>query len=222
MSCDACHESLHEVSLPTAIGLTKRKALRFHIKGKDYHELSDGYKQSNIRSYLKDQSLFLDFDLHKNRLKHGKRLKTFLISPVNLTAFFNIPWFVFNIINSNLFHMQYTEYCPRCNSKCIKGHHTEEECDYNIEYFHVLDDILNGSMANHRHIYEQYSEERQKRGVKSAYHDLSHRQIRLETFWDITSILLSIIFWLYIIVYISYPYIQVLINRVQTLKLILR
>ena len=215
--CPKCGTPLTEVSLLEALKLTDSRFLRDSIKGKNAAHLSDGYKQYHIRSYLGNRSLFLDYDIQKHRMQHGPRLKQFLISPVNMTAVFNIPWLFFNIITSNLFHIEYTQYCPRCNTKYQKGCHTPEECDYNIEYFNILEDILNGNIAPHRPIYEKYFEEKTAKGQRSAYHDLFLRNAKAEAFWDITSITLSILFWLFIAVYISWPFAKVAAYQLQHL-----
>ena len=68
MSCQHCRGALEEVSLSVALQLTQKESFRQHIGGKETQELPDGYKQYHIRSYLKNRSLFLDYDLHKNRL----------------------------------------------------------------------------------------------------------------------------------------------------------
>jgi len=215
--CPKCGTPLTEVTLLEALKHTDSRFLKDYIKGKEAAHLSDGHKQYHIRSYLSNRSLFLDYDIQKNRMKHGPRLKQFLICPVNMTAVFNIPWLFFNIISSNLFHMQYTQYCPRCNTKYQKGRHTPEECDYNIEYFNILEDILNGNIVLHQPIYKKYSEERKAIGQRSAYNDLFYRHARMEAFWDITSITLSVLFWLFIFVYISWPFAKVTVYQLQHL-----
>lgn len=215
--CPCCGTPLQEVSLLEALKHTDSRFLKNYIKGKGTKEFSDDHKQYHIRSYLGNRSLFLDYDIQKNRMKHGPRLKRFLISPVNMTAFLNMPWFFFNVAASNVFHMEYTKYCPRCNTKYIPGKHTDEECDYNIEYFNLLEDILNGTIAIHRPIYKQYATEKKEKGWKTAYDDLFNRQIRVEAFWDLTSITLSVLFWLFIAVYVSYPFAKIMIYELQHL-----
>ena len=216
MSCRKCGEKLREVSLQEALKITQQAAFKTRISGKK--ELPDAYKQYHIRSYLGNRSLFLDYDLHKNRLKHGRGLKRFFIAPVNITSVLNLPWLLFNVITTNLFHMQYTEYCSRCQCKTIKGCHTPEECDYNIEYFIILDDILNGRIVDHKHIYEQYAREKRAHGIHSAYDDLFLRKVRWEAFWDILSIGLSVMFWLYIAVNVSFPMFKVLAQKLQQIE----
>lgn len=218
MTCRRCKDDLMEISLMNAIKLTQQKSLKDRIGGKTKQELPDAYKQYHIRSYLGNRSLFLDFDLHKNRLKHGRRLKRFFIAPINMTAVFNIPWFFFNIIATNLFHMEYVDYCSYCNSKCNKKTHTQEECNYNIEYYNILNDIISGTMVDRKEIYKQYSAERQKKGLKSAYYDLFCRQVRTEIFWDLMSVGLSVAFWLFIIVYISFPMFKVLVQKLHQIE----
>ena len=217
MSCPTCQKDLKEVSLSEVLALTEEKAFHGHISGIAESDLSDSNVQYHLRSYLRNRSLFLDFDLYKNRLKHGQRLKRFFIAPVNVTVIINLPWFLFNVVSSNLFHTQYTEYCARCDSKYIKGRHTLEECDYNIEFFHILDDILNGKILDRKMIYKENAKERVAKGLRSAYVDLFCRSIPWESFWDLISIGLSIAFWLYVAVYISWPMFQVLLQQLAHL-----
>ena len=217
MSCQTCHKELIETSLKDALELTRQKAFQSRIAGGESHELPDAYKQYHIRSYLKDRSLFLDYDIYKNRLKHGRAPKRFFIAPVNLTCLFNLPWFFFNVFSSNLFHMEYTAFCERCNSKYNPKHHSPEECDYNIEYFHVLDDILSGDIVSRHAFYRHFAEEKMKAGHKSAYHDLFHRPVRTEIFLDLLSIGFSIGLWLYLAVNVSWPMFQVLLQQVSQL-----
>ncbi len=216
MICQQCQGPLNEVSLRDALSVTQEKSLQDQIGGQHQRELPDAYKQYHIRSFLKDRSLFLDFDLYKNRLKHGRRLKRFFIAPMRASALLNIPWAVFNVISSNLFHLEYTEYCPRCETKYIPNRHTEEECDYNIEYFGILDDILNGQIVYRRAIYEEYSRIRQGKGLRSAYRDLFCRRITWEFLWDLLSVGSSVVFWLYLIVFVALPWAQAYIREIQT------
>jgi len=218
MACQTCGGELKEVSLRQALELTQTKALENSIKGKSQRELADAYKQYHIRSYLKDRSCFLDFDIYKNRLKHGRRLKRFFIAPVRLSALINIPWFLFNVISSNKFHLEYTEYCPRCECKYIPGRHTKEECEYNVEYFNILNDILNGQIIQRKIIYEEYSRWRIRKGLKSAYRDLFRQRIPWEIFWDFLSVGCSVVFWIYIIVFIFLPWAQAFMIEAQEIQ----
>jgi len=214
MTCDACGIELKEVSLPQALDASNIKLLKKTISGKN---LTDEHIQYHIRSYLGNRSLFLDYDIQLNRMKHGPRLKRFLICDINMTAVFNIPWFIFNIISSNLFHAKYTKYCPRCNTKYIPDRHTMEECEYNIEYFNILEDILNGNILVHKPIYQQYAKEKKQKGWCSAYQNLFCRTAKIEAFFDMFSITLSVLFWLFITVYISWPFAKVTAEKLQNL-----
>jgi len=215
MTCQSCDGSLNEVDLTHALQLTKKESFRKRITGYDENRLHDSYKQYHIRSYLKNRSLFLDFDLFKNRLKHGKRLKRFFIAPVHLTSVLNLPWFIFNIINTNLFHLNFTEFCPKCNCKCIPGQHDQGTCDYNLEYFNILNDILSGRILENKEIYMHYAAEKRMKGLRSAYNDLFRRNIYWEIFWDLLSIGFSIMLWIFVAVNVSFPMFMVLVQRLQ-------
>lgn len=213
--CPKCHSPLHEVSLLEALQHTDSRFLSDSIKGKTTRELSDAHTQYHIRSYIGNRSLFLDYDIQKNRMKHGPRLKRFFICQMDMTAVFNIPWFFFNIITSNIFHTQYTEYCPKCNTKHVPKKHSDEECEYNIEYFRILEDILNGDIVVHKPIYQYFSKQKRAKKWRCAYDDLFERKIRVEAWWDMISITLSVLFWLFIAVYISWPFAKVTAIKLQ-------
>lgn len=205
MACTHCQVHLIEVSLPEAIKRSHVRSFQKAITGSESKELPDEHIQYHIRSFLGNRTLFLDFDIQKQRIKHGRKLKRFLIAPFNMTCVFNIPWFIFNVLSSNFFHMTHLNYCGRCNCKHIPNHHSENECDYNIEYFHILEDILSGHIVQRRSFYQTYALEQAYKKKRSAYTDLFCRKVRWEAFWDITSITLSILFWVFIVVFVAYP-----------------
>ncbi len=215
MACQNCKAVLPEVTLSEALEFTRQLSFSARISGKDKGDLSDPSTQHHIRSYLKNHSLFLDYDLHKNQLRHGRESTRFFIAPLNLTCLFNLPWFFFNVVNTNLFHMQFTGYCPKCNSKINPQHHSAKECDYLKEYFHILDDILNGRIVSQKPVYEHYAQECRRKNVKSAYDDLFCRPVRWEIFFDLMSIGLSLAFWIYLAVNISWPMFNVLLQQLH-------
>ncbi len=215
MTCQNCKRELPEVSLREALEFTRQQSFSSRISGKDKNDLSDPSTQHHIRSYLKDHSLFLDYDLHKNYLRRGRDSIRFFVAPVNLTCLFNIPWFFFNVLSTNFFHMKYTGYCPKCNNKIIPGKHTPLECSYLTEYSHILEDILSGRIVNQKIVYEHYAEECHQKKIPSAYDDLFCRHVRWEIFFDLTSIGLSLAFWIYIAVNISWPMFNVLIQQLN-------
>jgi|GEM_PF-531139 len=218
--CQHCDKRLLEISLTDAMEFSSRQSFEERIGGAEDHKLPDAYKQYHVRSYLQNRSLFLDFDLHKNRLKKSRRLKSFFITPLGLGSLFNLPWLLFNILSTNIFHLTYTEYCPRCDCKFVKGQHSQNDCDYNIQYFRILNDILSGRITTTKIIYEQYALENDKTHLKSAYHDLFDRKIRTETFWDFISIWLTVLFWVYIIVHISYPLAMTGLQKIQQYEMV--
>ena len=215
LTCNDCGQRLREISLTEALELSSRESFRARIAGKKNQELPDAYKQYHVRSYLKDRSLFLDHDLNKNRLKKGRRIKRFFISPISVYSLFNIPWLFFNVISTNIFHLTHTEYCPRCDTKFVKGQHTPCDCQYMIEYFRILDDILSGRITFTKIVYEQASLEERRRGLRSAYHDLFERNVRGEGLWDMISVTMSVLFWLYLMVAIAYPWVMIFVQNLN-------
>lgn len=214
MSCRNCKAELPEVTLGEALEFTRQQSFSSRISG-EKGDLSDPSTQHHIRSYLKNHSLFLDYDLHKNHLRSGRESARFFIAPINVTCLLNLPWFFFNILSTNFFHMQYTGYCPKCNNKIIPGKHTDLECAYLTEYSHILNDILNGRIINQKTVYEHYAQECRGKRIPSAYDDLFCRHVRWEGFFDLTSIGLSLAFWIYLGVNISWPMFNVLLQQLN-------
>jgi len=215
MACSRCQVHLIEISLPEAIKRSNVRSFQKAIIGGDTKELSDEHIQYHIRSFLGNRTLFLDFDIQKNRIKHGRKLKRFLIAPFNMTCVFNIPWLLFNIMSSNLFHLTHLGYCSRCNCKHIPGRHSQDQCDYNIEYFNILEDILNGQIVQRRSFYQTYALEQAYKKKPSAYTDLFCRKVRWEAFWDIVSITLSVLLWVFIVVFVAYPMAMMLTQKLM-------
>ncbi|MEW5895678.1 MAG: hypothetical protein AB1650_08005 [Candidatus Omnitrophota bacterium] len=206
MACSRCNGQLEEISFVQALQLTRKRSLEKQISSQATRP--DAYKEYLIRRYLGDDSLFLLYDIARNRLKHGRDPKRFFIQPINFTAFFNIPWFLFNVLSTNSFHMSHTGFCERCSCKFIPGRHSREECDYNTEYFSIIDDVMTGNIVNTRFIYKQYGSENKKQGKRSAYYDLFERRVKVEAFFDLLSIGLSLMFWVFIVIYITFPFIK--------------
>jgi hypothetical protein len=215
MACPECQGDIKEIALREALRFTEERALQQYMVGTDPDRLNFEHLQYHIRCYLANRSLFLDFDIYKNRLKRGRKSRCFFISPVNITTIINLPWFAFNLISSNLFHLENTAYCPRCDAKHIPGRHTRDECEYNIEYFSLLDDIASGRILKRRIIYQEFARNKKLCGERCAYHDLFCRSLRWEAFWDLLSIGSTVLFWLYVAVNISLPMAQIFIQKLQ-------
>ncbi len=212
--CSRCQEQLQEVTLSQALEHTRNKFLnRFSRQAKVKNLNSHAHYV--ISSYFGNHSLFLFFDLNKNHMKYGPYFERFFIQPLNMTFVFNLPWFFFNVLYSNYFHIHYKDFCHRCYCKHPKGYHTTQECDYNIEYFYILRDVLNGSIVRTKKVYERLLVDDLKSGKKNPYADLYKRPIKLEVFFDLISISFSIFLWLYFTAYISFPMVKVLAQILQ-------
>lgn len=213
MTCRDCRSVLPEVTLSEALEFTRRQSFSKRIDAQKKNDLADPEIRYYIRRYLKNCSLFLDYDLHKNELRRGKTPKRFFISPLNFTCLINFPWLFFNVLSTNMFHMQYTGYCETCNCKIIPGRHDRNECDYLIDYFSIIDDIINGKIIDRKEIYESLSKDSRAKNLPNAYDDLFRRSARWEAFFDFLSVGLTVAFWLYIAVNISWPMLQVLLQK---------
>lgn len=215
ISCQSCKGTIEEISFSDALSVTRERSFHTRMTGQNDHRLSDGATQFYIRSYLKDLSLFLDFDIHKHRLMHGKAAKRFFIAPINFSCLINFPWLLYNVIASNIFQARYLGFCERCNCKIRPQSHTSDECDYNIVYFQILDDILSGEIVSRKDLYESYCEEQYRKFKRSAFNDLFKHHAGAEIFMDVFSVGLTIAFWIYLGVNVSWPMMQVLLQQLH-------
>lgn len=212
MRCHQCKKSLVEITLQDALNHTRKRFLK-QFSGSTSFKIFDPHTQYVLRSYLKNHSLFLFFDLNLNQMKYGREIKRFFIQPVNMLAVFNIPWFIFNLFYSNYFHFTFKSFCPQCNCKHGRRH-TKEQCDYNIAYFHILRDILNGDIIQTKKIYEKCLDSKNSEiGTRKAYLDLSRRNKKTEIFFDLLSVTFSVFLWIFVVVFISFPMFKVLLQK---------
>ncbi len=216
MQCQGCGETLKEITLGEALEHTRKRFLKHFSEDKSVH-IFDPHTQYVVSSYFNNHSLFLYFDLSKNQLKYGRHFERFFIQPINLTAFINIPWFFYNLLYTNYFHFFYNRYCPVCNCKHLEGHHSQEECEYNKIYFQILCDVLNGDIVNTKKVYEEYYQENKNLQIPNAFANLSKRHKRAEFALDLLSISLSILAWMYVMVYVGFPMGKSLMLKLQFL-----
>ena len=213
MTCCHCKETLVEIGLKDALEHTRKKLLKRFSHSKDIR-VFDPHTQYVVGSYFKDHSLFLYFDLNRNQMKYGQKVDRFFIQPVNALAFFNLPWLIFNFLYSNYFHLSYKRFCSQCHCKHQLGQHSRKQCDYNIAYFHILRDVLNGDIVHTKKIYQKCLESSDGEvGVKRAYLDLSYRHRRVEVFFDSLSVGFSVFLWMFLTVYVSFPMFKVLLQK---------
>lgn len=216
MSCHHCGKKLKEISLREALEHTRKRFLQHFSEDKSI-KIFDPHTQYVVSSYFNNHSLFLYFDLSKNQLKYGRQFDRFFIQPLNLTALINLPWLVFNVLYSNYFHIFYRARCPICNCKHLPWHHTKEECEYNVVYFQILCDVLNGDIVYTKKVYETYSREQQDQHALNAFANLNKRNKGVEFALDLLSISFSVMIWIYAIVYIGFPMAKTLMFKLQFL-----
>ncbi len=212
--CDHCHHKLEEVSLVLAFEHTRDKFLRCFSQKASIKNFN-AHAQYVIGSYFGNHSFFSFFDLNKKHMRYGPTFERFFIQPINMTCVFNLPWFFFNVLYSNYFHFYYQGFCQRCYCKHPLKHHTREQCDYNIGYFHILRDVLNGNIVHTKKIYEKYLKEDNLLKHSQPYADLYRPLSKSDVALDILSVGLSVFFWLYLAVYISFPMVKVLAHILQ-------
>ncbi|MDD3375115.1 MAG: hypothetical protein PHY73_05270 [Candidatus Omnitrophica bacterium] len=215
MVCERCKKTLVEIDFKQALEHTRKKFLKRFSGSKDVR-IFDPHTQYIVGSYFKNHSLFLYFDLNRNQMKYGLEVKRFFIQPVNAIAFFNLPWVIFNFLYSNYFHFLYKGFCNQCHCKHRLGQHSKDECDYNIAYFHILRDVLNGDIVHTKRIYQQCAESADgEAGTRRAYLDLSRRHKKTEVFFDLLSIGFSVFLWIFLAVYVSFPMFKVLLQKIH-------
>ncbi len=218
LTCPQCHLELKGISLRKALERRRRRSFRQFGGSQDF-KILDLNAQYIIESYFKDHSLFLHFELNKNQMRYSEKFERFFIQPINLVAVFNIPWFIFNIIYSSYFYLSYRNFCQKCHCKYLSAVHSQEECDYNIAYFNILCDVLNGDITDTKKVYEQCSQgEGGERESRLAYQKLNYRHKKAEIFFDLFSILLSVMFWIYICLCVSLPMVKVLLQKLYFYK----
>ena len=144
-------------------------------------------------------------------IKYGKKAQRFFIQPIDIGYVVKIPLFIVNFIYSFFFHILYFQYCPKCNARYFifyhfqTAQHSRDACEYCQEYNQIADEIfLKKERVDLRNLRKE-SEERIRQGKRSAFFDLTHRNIAFEKFLDIASVLASIAFYVYVVVYLSIP-----------------
>jgi hypothetical protein len=214
LTCDQCHHKLEEVSLSLALEHTRDKFLR-HFSERGSLKNFNAHAQYVISSYFGNHSFFSFFDLNKKHMRYGPKCERFFIQPINMTCVFNLPWFFFNVIYSNYFHFYYKGFCKRCYCKHLLKRHTKDDCDYFISYFHILRDVLNGNIVHTKKIYEKNLNDDGRLKGSHPYADLYRAPCKSEIFLDVLSVGLSVFFWLYLAVFVSFPMVKVLAQILQ-------
>ncbi|MDD3375020.1 MAG: hypothetical protein PHY73_04785 [Candidatus Omnitrophica bacterium] len=146
-----------------------------------------------------------------NDIKRSKKATRFLVQPIDIGYVVKIPWLVVDIVYSLFFHILHSRYCPLCNTRYFifyhfqEAQHPKDACEYCQEYNRISDEIFLKKERVDLRVLRKESEEKVRRGKKSAFFDLTHRNIKLERFLDILSILISIALYGYVVIRVSMP-----------------
>ncbi len=210
--CIHCGSALEDVSMEQALEHTRKRFIRRYIQGKNTRHV-DRHMQYIFASYFSDTSIAMLYTINKNLLKLGREYERFLVRPFHISDVFNIPWLIYNVVDSNIFHMRYQFYCPRCDCKHVKGRHSEEECQYNQMFLNILKDALSGEIVQTKKIYQAKADEDRYQHRKNAYIDLSASPKILHLVVDFSSVSVSVLAWLALAVYLLLPVIIFLLKK---------
>lgn len=160
-----------------------------------------------IGSYFKSRTFYFSYMIHRNEMKMGQEYKRFFVHPFTAFFFVMIPWAVINVVDSVLFHLRYRRYCPTCKWKYTgrSAEHDPRECAYNREYTLVINAILTGFIGRLELTFQGQAAAEEKRGQRSAYHELCTHKNEHERALDIASICVSCGLTAYFIIAVFIP-----------------
>ena len=160
---------------------------------------------------LRRRTFLSSFAFSCNDIKRSKKATRFFVQPIDVGYVVKIPWLIINIVYSFFFHMLHSRYCPRCNTRYFVFYHFQQDqhpkdaCEYCQEYNLISDEIFSKKERVDLRALRKESDERIRRGKRSALYDLTHRKVALERFLDVLSIFVSIFLYGYIVVRVSMP-----------------
>ncbi|HOW35716.1 MAG TPA: hypothetical protein PL155_04820 [Candidatus Omnitrophota bacterium] len=201
--CLYCDSQLESASMEEVMQLGSETTNRGKMS-RIQESISHQRSQYLVSSFFRARSFSFVYAFSRNQLKMGKQFKRFLVQPLDLTFFIKIPWVLIDLIDSILFHVVYTGFCPQCGWKHKKmtaqGDHTSDDCVYNKEYSAVVNEIFSGEIVRNEEEFERRAGEIIKQGKRSAYHDLCSRKRDFESFIDVITILISMGLLIYLVV----------------------
>ena len=168
-----------------------------------------GRMQFMIGSYFRVRTLKFMYSFSRNELKVNKDFKRFLVQPLSMMSFLTIPWVIWNVLDSVMIRFFYNTHCDRCNwkfKKYVSGQkHDREECDYNLEYSSLIEDILNGRILQTAPRFKRQAYRKVTSGKRSAYHDLFHSKKKSDELMDVLCIWFSLLLLLIVGVISFFP-----------------
>ncbi len=160
-------------------------------------------------SYFKRRSFSFSYGVSRQDFKQGRGYKRWFVQPLNYSAFMKVPWVAVDILDSLLFRVLYTGYCPLCGCKYIPvagTGHSRRQCEFNKEYAQIMDNIRSGKIVVNEDQFAQDAETKEGQGLRSAYKMLCSRRSGLRTFMDILSIMISMTLFLYLFTLAVMPF----------------
>jgi hypothetical protein len=147
--------------------------------------------------------------LCRNDLKRGKGYSRLFIRPMDMALVLSLPWLIFNVLDSIIFFLNHTGFCEKCQCKYRPQHmivgHEKNDCEYNCEYQAVVLDIMNGRIMMTEEEHHKKAIEKIDAGHRSAYYDLCSHKSGFWSFWDVTTIWLTICLYIYLFVRLTLP-----------------
>ncbi|MDP8264978.1 MAG: hypothetical protein P9M12_05830 [Candidatus Aceula lacicola] len=161
---------------------------------------------------FQERTFLSSFAFSYNNMKRNKEAQRFLIQPIDIGYIVKVPLIIVNFIYSFFFHILHSQYCPRCNTRYFafyggqKMQHPKDACEYCQEYNQIADEIFSKKQCVNLRKLREISEEKIRQGKHSAFFDLTHRNVAVERFLDIASIVTSIAVYVYIVARLSMPF----------------
>ena len=190
----------------------KRKDLLRQIV-RDRRIQGHGRMQYIVGSYFRTRTFQFMYGFSRNEFRQGEGFSRLFVQPIQaFHIFFVLPWVFIDLIDSVIFRLIYTKYCPLCGWKYYKtdsrGGHDAKECDYCREYSLIIDDILSGRITQSERIFKKRAMERVAEGSRSPYDDLCCQRKLVFSIMDVICIWFSMTLLLSILVLGLWPIVK--------------
>jgi hypothetical protein len=211
--CKYCDSRLfNEAELDGLFNQKEEEYFKEKVFNLDLEKMTAYMKEFIVANYFHRRSFFFSYQFCRQEMKTGKKFRRFFIQPFNISFFIRLPWLFVNILDSLFFHLLYGGYCPQCNCKFKQSFesnvsHNKEECAYNKEFAAILVEIFTGYIFTKEQEFRRRAAEKVKLGLKSAYHDLSSPNKKVETLVDIFTIGLSFCLYFYLFARVAIPFV---------------
>ena len=176
---------------------------------KEKRALSHESMQYLIGCYFHTRTFNFLYSFSRNEFKMGKDYRRPLVQPLSISSVLTLPWIVVILVDSLIFRIFYSSYCPECQWKysliLSGGAHKREDCEYHKEYMNLIKEILSGRILKTEKALWDAASEKVKAGQRSAYYDLCLRENKYEGALDVACIWFSCGLLMYVIVVFKFP-----------------